>query len=323
MRLLLAALALAAAAPAAAQAPTARPAVASPTAPARADDSDGRCGVYVDGFERGLAAFQARAYDVARAAWTEVADVRGCGPDVAYNLATLAVLAGDLSAAAPAFTGALDRLDEWPADARALDGSRELRRLALGGLLAIGVRHYDAGRFGDALAAFDTLAARDSLHRDAAYNRALTLARLAPTAATAATRGAARAHADALGGAARRALAFDPLSAALHALVARADLAAGRARAARRAHDRAESLPVDVRGVRFDAETGEGAIELLGRTAPAGTPLRFEVTLLRPEGPAETLVVRTSAPARGARLDVPVRFETRIGATGLRYRLLD
>ncbi len=318
MRLLLAALALAAALPVAAQAPTARPAVVSPTAPA-ADDAS-RCGVYVDGFERGLAAFQARAYDVARAAWTEVVDVRGCGPDVAYNLATLAVLAGDLGAAAPAFTGALDRLDEWPDDARALDGSRELRRLALGGLLAIGVRHYDAGRFDDALAAFDTLAARDSLHRDAAYNRALTLARLTPTGTD---RAAVRAHADALGAAARRALAFDPLSAALHALSARADLAAGRTRAARRAHDRAESLPVDVRGVRFDAESGEGTLDLFGRAAPAGRPLRFEVTLLRPEGPVETVVVRASAPARGARLEVPVRFETRIGATGLRYRLLD
>ncbi len=312
-RLLLALLMLPAAVP---------PAAAQVSTPSRIDaarvestdgSDDGPCSLYVDGFERGLAAFQARAYDVARDAWREVEAVEGCGPDVAYNLATLAVLAGDLGAAAPSFTRALDRLDAWPDAARALDGSREIRRLSLGGLLAVGARHYDAGRFDDALAAFDTLAARDSLHRDGTYNRALTLARLArPGPATA----------RALRDAATRALAFDPLSAALHALVARGELAGGNARAARRAHARADALPVDVRAVRLDPETGRGVLDVEGRRATPGMPLRIEVTLLRPEGPVETTVAAFAAPAPGTRIEVPLAFETRIGATGTRYRLL-
>lgn len=276
-------------------------------------DADAPCDTYVSAFERGLAAFQAGATDVARAAWGEVETVEGCGPDVAYNLATLDALDGRLDAAAPAFARALDRLDAWPDSVQRLDGVRELRRLALAGLLAVGVRHYDAGRYEAALAAFDTLARRDALHRDGAYNRALTLVRLdRPGRAGARERRAALAAA----------LAFDPLSAALHSLDARADLAAGDAREARRAHARADALPIDVRAVSLDPETGRGAIDLEGHAATAGTPLRLDLTLLRPDGPAATTVVTVRAPTRGERVQVPIALPVTPGATGIRYRRL-
>lgn len=276
-------------------------------------DDDGPCGAYVAAFERGLAAFRAGAHDVARAAWAEALDVTGCGPDIAYNVATLDALEGRLGTAAPAFARALDRLDAWPDSVQRLDAAREMRRLSLAGLLAVGVRHYEAGRYGDALAAFDTLTRRDPLHRDGTYNRALTLARLDwPGRAAARDRRAALAAA----------LAFDPLSAALHALDARAALAAGDMRAARRAQARTDALPVDVRAVALDPDTGTGVVDLDGHAAPAGTPLRLELTLLRPDGPAATAVVALTAPARDTRVQVPVALPVTPGATGVRYRLL-
>ncbi len=280
------------------------------------------CDAYVDSFQRGLDAFNAGARDVARAAWREALPVSGCGPDVAYNLAVLAVMADDLAGAEALYTTALARLDAWPDSVQALPEGLQMRAGLYTGLLNVGARHFVAERFAEALGAFTDITARDSLHRDAWYNEALALYKLARWRDLAPI--------------AERVVALDPLNYNAHVLrfnayreLGEAARTRGDARTVRRyrrlaegARAASEALPIRLENVQVASEGGAQTLRVQvapGRLTP-GTPVRLAVTLLGVTGPLVTQEVTVTAPRTPELL--LVRFPDAPGATTVRYRVL-
>ena len=278
--------------------------------PAARAQSAAPCGDYVNAFERGLAAYNAGARDVAQAAWAEALEIEGCGPDVAYNLAVLAVVNDDLAGAERLYVTALARLDAWPDSVQALPEGRHMRAGLFTGLLNVGARHFVADDYEPALAAFGRITARDSLHRDAWYNQALALYKLERWRA--------------LVPVAEHVIDLDPLNVNAHVVLFNAHRGLRDTRAARATREAANALPVGIEGLQIAtagrAQTLRG--RMVGRQAATGTPIRLAFTLVSPEGPVATEEVVVAAPAQGQPTTFEVRFPEAPGATAVRYRLL-
>jgi tetratricopeptide (TPR) repeat protein len=269
------------------------------------------CGEYVRAFERGLSAYNAGARDVARAAWNEAVEIEVCGPDVAYNLAVLAVIADDLGGAEHLYVTALDRLDAWPDSVQRLPEGRHMRAGLYTGLLNVGARHFVADAYAPALAAFARITARDRLHRDAWYNQALTLYHLerwrdlVPVA--------------------EHVLTLDPLNVNAHAVLLRAHRGLRDVRAARSIEAATAALPVGIHNLQIATEGHAQTLtgQMTGRHAASDTPIRLAFTLVSPEGPLATQEVVVPAPRKGQTSTFEVRFLRAPGATAVRYRVVE
>ena len=284
-------------------------ALGMPAGPARAQPA-APCAAYVEAFGRGATAFAAGDTLGARSAWADAARATVCGPDAAFNLATVALGRGEWGEAERRYSEALVRMDAWADSSAARAGLRRLERAALDGLFAVGSERLRADSAHAAARVFAGLVARDPLLREAHHALAFALYRLERWAD--------------LVPAARRALAFDPLSYNAHVLLYNAYRGREDGPNARAALDAVNALPIDVRGVELLPAPGGQRLAgtVAGRAAPAGTPVRVAFTLLSPSGEIATQETTLASPGPGDSVPFTVVFPAG-GATAYRYRVLD
>jgi len=199
----------------------------------------------------------------------------------------------------------------------------ETRAGVLSGLVAVGVQHFQANRFGEAAQVFGEVHRADPNHRDAWYNHALALYKaerwqdLIPVAS--------------------RVVQIDPLN--YNARIILFNAYKGLSDAAKTARNTsvetanrqqalatltaADALPVQVDQVQTRLEEGSATIsgQVTGGTARAGTPVRMDFTFYGPTGPVGTQSVTVNAPAKEATAPFTVTLNTTTPVTGWSYRV--
>lgn len=279
---------------------------------------------FAQAFARGAHAYNAGDMQGAERAFLDALGTGHPDPGAYYNLGVIYGSQGRLDEATRSYEQAL-RVAQSPEAARLGVAHRDAWTNTLIGLLSIGTQYFEAGDFLSALHLFRRITVAEPLHRDAAYNEALTLRQLG------------RWHE--LAPVARRLVGLDPLNhqARMFVYEAESQIAVAAGAQGNRAAEAvyrgraqatlatAAQLPVFLDRVQFSFQGGVTRIsgQLGGGTRPAGRPVPLELTLY---GPWSTRMggatVTLAAPAPGTATPFLAQAATPALPTSLTYRLL-